>query len=444
MTMTDDPQEQLGVAGPEDQEALEAARLSQEAIAKDLSLWRIRLALLRRAFNRNWALFKASRIGLVGIAVIGIFALMAILQPILVQGLTPFTAVVVVLLIISAFFFARSQVAKRFESNGARIGANVVGVLAGLSIGWLFFVLNGAWIPGIYDPVVGYDAPVISRTVVDEVVDPATEISFREALLTEPLVQLGDVLDIPAQPAPPSICAFTDRPDPCYSHYLGTDPLGRDIMSQLMSGARTAFLLGTVAALVTVFIATSVGSISAYYGGAIDAFFMRFADLILMLPGLAILVVMGAVLDFQLWHLGLLLGLLGGFGGTAIVLKSQALSVKVKPFIDAARVAGGSNRRIITTHLVPNVMPLSFLYMMFAVSSAIASEAILSFLGILNIDMSWGIMVLIASAQGYILTGAKFWWLIFPAGVAVTGLAAAFFLVGRAMDEVVNPRLRAR
>jgi len=197
--------------------------------------------------------------------------------------------------------------------------------------------------------------------------------------------------------------------------------------------------------LVTVFIATSVGSVAAYYGGTTDAIFMRLADLLLMLPQLALLIALSSVfLDFHLWHLAILIGVLGGFGGTAIVLKSQALSVKVKPFIDAARIAGGSNMRIIFTHLIPNVLPLSFLYMMFTVTGAIATEATLSFLGLLNVDMSWGIMLQLAQNQGYLISGGNFWWLLFPAGASVTLLSAAFYLVGRGMDEVVNPRLRGR
>ena len=150
-----------------------------------------------------------------------------------------------------------------------------------------------------------------------------------------------------------------------------------------------------------------------------------------------------ALLSVDLVMLGLIIGLLNGFGGTAIILKSQALSVKVKPFVEAARVAGGNNWHIIFRHIIPNVLPLSFLYMMFTVTEAIALEATLSFFGLLNVDMSWGLMIQIAQVEGYLLRFDT-WWLIVPPGLAVTLLAAAFFLVGRAMDEVVNPRLRAR
>jgi peptide/nickel transport system permease protein len=241
----------------------------------------------------------------------------------------------------------------------------------------------------------------------------------------------GHDLTAVEQPAPPS-----------WKHLLGTDPLGRDVLSQLMSSTGSEFLLGITAALVTVSIATSVGAIAAYYGGVVDAFFMRLADIIIMLPTISLLIVLTALFGLNLFQLALVLGLLAGFGGTAVVLKSQALSITVKPYIEAARVAGGSQFHIIFVHIVPNLLPLSLLYMMFTVTAAIFSEAVLSFFGILNIRMSWGIMIHTASSGGYLLGGTRYWWLIIPAGASITLLTSAFYLVGRALDEVVNPRLR--
>ncbi len=340
-------------------------------------LWRIRLRLARKTFGRNWRMFVVNKIGVIGLSVIALFAVMGVLHPIL---------------------------------------------------------MATAWDPAIYDPVTGYDAPTAEYLVVDEVQDPSSEMDLATAkLMSNPFVKVGEVLSIPEQPAAPS-----------GTHWLGTDPLGRDILSQLMYGARAAFLMGGIAAFTAVVIATTIGSIAAFYGGWTDGLLMRFADLILLVPLIPVLIVVGALFTLTLPLLGVLIGLLSGFGGTAIVLKSQALSVTVKPFVDAARVAGGSNRHIILRHIIPNVLPLSFLYMMFTVTEAIALEATLSFLGLMNVQMSWGIMIFTAHSQGYLLSGTDYWWLLFPAGLAVTLLAASFFLVGRAMDEVINPRLRAR
>ena len=341
------------------------------------ALWRIRLRLFFKTFRRNWKLFTANKIGVVGLWIIVFFAGMALIHPLL---------------------------------------------------------MGRVWDPAVYDPVKGYDAPVAEYTVVEVVEDPLEEMDLMTARIrSNPFVKLGDTVRIPQQPAPPS-----------KAHWLGTDPLGRDILSQLMYSARAAFLMGFIAAFVTVIIATWVGAVAAYFGGWIDSGLMRFADLILLVPLIPILIVVGALFTLTLPLLGVIIGVLSGFGGTAIVLKSQALQVSVKPFIDAARVAGGSRWHIISRHIVPNVMPLSFLYMMFTVTSAISLEATLSFLGLMNVQMSWGIMIHTAHSQGYLLSGTSYWWLLIPAGFAVTLLAAAFFLVGRAMDEVINPRLRAR
>ena len=342
-------------------------------------LWRIRLRLLWRGFKKNWSLFAENRIGLVGLFIIGVFAVMAIAHPILMATV------------------------------------------------W------GGDNREIYDPVIGYDAVVKEFVVVEEVTDPSSEIELIDARFTNINAKIGDVVEQPQQPAAPS-----------RKHLLGTDPIGRDVLSQVMFSTRAAFFLGMVAALVTVFIATTVGSVAAFFRGFVDSFLMRVADLILLMPLIPILIVIGGFWTIELWQLGVIIGILNGFGGVAIVLRSQALAVSVKPFVDAARVAGGSRWHLIFRHVIPNVLPLSFLYMMFGVTEAISLEAVLSFFGLLNVEMSWGLMISIAQAEGYLLRGLDVWWLLFPAGLAVTFLAAAFFLVGRAMDEVVNPRLRKR
>jgi peptide/nickel transport system permease protein len=301
-----------------------------------IRITRIRLAV--RGFREAWSVFVESRIGVLGLAIIVLFALMAISHPILMATI---------------------------------------------------------WDAAIYDPVTGY------------------------------------AFDQVAQPAPPS-----------WKHPLGTDSLGRDVLSQLLSSTRSEFILGITAALVTVAIGTTVGAVAAYFGGIADTAFMRLADLIVALPGISLLIVLSALFELNLFFLAITLGVLGGFGGAAIILKSQALSVKVKPYIEAARVAGGGNFHIIFVHIVPNLLPLSLLYMMFTVTAAIFSEAVLSFLGLLDLRMSWGIMIHTASTGGYLLGGTSYWWLIIPTGVSITLLCSAFYLVGRALDEVVNPRLR--
>ena len=256
-------------------------------------------------------------------------------------------------------------------------------------------LMSSVWEPSVYDPVVGYS--------YDEV----------------------------RQPAPPSP-----------RHLLGTDPLGRDVLSQLMFSARSEFLLGLLAAIVTVTIGTSVGAVAAYFGGVVDMLLMRLADIMIMMPGISVLIVLSALIGVEHLELALIIGILSGFGGTGVVLKSQALSVVVKPYIEAARIAGGGPFHIIFVHIVPNLLPLSFLYMMFTVTGAIFSEAVLSFLGLLDVRMSWGLMIHTTESAGYLLQVTEYWWLIFPASLSITLLCSSFYLVGRSLDEVVNPRLR--
>jgi peptide/nickel transport system permease protein len=351
-----------------------------EGLAKT-PLWRIRWRLFRRSFGTTWGLFRENKMGMFGLALIGLFAVMAIIHPIL---------------------------------------------------------MATVWDPAVYDPVNGYDAVSTEYTVVETVTDPTSEIDLNTARLElNPTVDVGDVITIPVQPAPPTI---SDD----HWHLLGTDSRGRDILSQLLYSTRAAFFLGAVAALTTVLIATTVGAIAAYFGGWIDGSLMRFADLVLLMPLLPVLILLSAMLEITMVTLGIMIGVLSGFGGVAIVLKSQALSVKVKSYIDAAKVAGGGDMHVIFRHIVPNVLPLSFLFMMFGVTEAIAIEATLSFFGLLNVPMTWGIMINNAQTNGYLLSGTSYWWLLFPAGLAVSFLCFAFFLVGRGMDEVINPRLRAR
>jgi peptide/nickel transport system permease protein len=237
---------------------------------------------------------------------------------------------------------------------------------------------------------------------------------------------------------------FTHPAPPSARHLLGTDSIGRDILSQLMYSTRNEFVLGLLAAVITVTIATSIGAIAAYFGRWVDALIMRLADLINILPFLALLVVLSSFIRMDMWMLALVIGILSGFGGTTIIFKAQAMTIMVKPYIEAARVAGGSPWHIIFYHIVPNLMPLAFLNMMFTVTGAIFTEAALSFFGLINIRVSWGIMIYTTQTSGYMLRSIEYWYLIFPAGLSITLLCSAFYLVGRALDGVVNPRLRQR
>ena len=228
---------------------------------------------------------------------------------------------------------------------------------------------------------------------------------------------------------------------PSGNQYLwGTDNQGRDILSQFIWGSRIALIVGFAAALLTVGIGLVVGLIAGYIGRRTDVVLMRFTDVILVLPTLPLLIILAAVLGSSIGNIILVISLLG-WPGVARTIRAEILSLKERPYIQSAKVTGASSARIMFRHLTPNVMPLVFLYMTFSVSGAILFEAALSFLGLGDINTpSWGTML--STVQQSDLLRA-YWWLL-PPGLGITLISLAFFLVGRAFEQVINPRLRAR
>jgi peptide/nickel transport system permease protein len=228
---------------------------------------------------------------------------------------------------------------------------------------------------------------------------------------------------------------------PSGNQYLwGTDLQGRDIFSQFIWGSRIALIVGFSAALLSVGIGLVVGLVAGYLGRKTDIVLMRFTDVILVLPTLPLLIILAAVLGSSIWNIILVIALLA-WPSTARVIRSEILSLKERPYIQSARVTGASSVRIMFRHLTPNVMPLVFLYMTFAVSGAILFEAALSFIGLGDPNTpSWGQML--STVQQADLLRA-YWWLL-PPGLGITVLSLAFFLTGRAFEQIINPRLRTR
>ncbi len=227
---------------------------------------------------------------------------------------------------------------------------------------------------------------------------------------------------------------------PSMKHWLGTDFMGRDILSQLLAGARIAFLVGVSAAFMTVVLGTAIGMTAGYMGRAVDTFLMRVADIIMVMPTLLFVLMLAALFgQLNIWTIVLIIGLFR-WPGVSRVIRSQTLSLKQRPFIEAARVAGAGHVRIIFRHIMPNVLPLSFLYMTFRVTSAITIEAALAFLGFGDPGtVSWGMMLQWVWKTGHMFQ-APYWLL--PPGICISLITLSFYMLGRAMDEVLDPRLR--
>jgi peptide/nickel transport system permease protein len=227
---------------------------------------------------------------------------------------------------------------------------------------------------------------------------------------------------------------------PSLRHWLGTDFIGRDILAQLLAGARIAFMVGLSSAFISIFLGTTIGMIAGYAGRTIDMLLMRLADMIMVMPTLLVVLILASLFgQLSIWTIVLLIALFR-WPGVSRVIRAQTLTLKQRPFIEAARVAGASHTRIIFRHIMPNVLPLSLLYMTFRVTSAIIIEAALAFLGFGDPGtVSWGMMLQWVWKTGHMFQ-APYWLL--PPGICISLLTLSFFMLGRAMDEVLDPRLR--
>lgn len=227
---------------------------------------------------------------------------------------------------------------------------------------------------------------------------------------------------------------------PGSTYLLGTTSLGRDIFSQLIIGTRGALLIGLSAAIIVVGIGTIVGLISGYFGGWVDALLMRLADVAFGIPFLPFVIVLSAFLSPSIWNVVLGMALLL-WADTARVIRSQVLSLRTRAYVDAARVAGSSDLRILFKHIAPNILPLSFLYGSISIGWAILAEASISFLGFGDADsISWGYMLQDAYASQALSRGAYHWFV--PPGIAIVLVVVAGFFISRGYEEILFPRLK--
>lgn len=231
---------------------------------------------------------------------------------------------------------------------------------------------------------------------------------------------------------------------PSSSHLLGTDGTGRDILSQLLYGSQNSFRVGIAAALIAVTLSTLLGGIAGYFGGFPDAVLMGISDVFVLLPALIVMLILGLIFRMDWLMVAVTFGLLTGLGRQAIVVKSQTLLLKSRPFIDAARTAGGSSFHILRKHIMPGLLPLALVHAVMTVVGAVLTESLLAYFSRTQDYMSWGTMIWIGQRTFRMFSFTGQWQTIVPPAVAIMLFCGSFYMVGRALDEVLNPRLRKR
>jgi peptide/nickel transport system permease protein len=225
---------------------------------------------------------------------------------------------------------------------------------------------------------------------------------------------------------------------PSFGHPLGTDQLGRDVLSRMIWGARISLKVGFVATGIAMLIGTILGAASGYYGRWVDATIMRFVDIMLCFPTFFLILAVIAILEPSIWNIMIVIGLTGWMGITRLV-RADFISLKERDFISAARVIGASDFRIIFVHILPNAMASVLVATTLGIAGAILTESALSFLGI-------GVQPPIPS-WGNILTAGKdnidiAWWLSLYPGLAILITVLGYNLLGEGIRDSLDPRLR--
>jgi peptide/nickel transport system permease protein len=229
---------------------------------------------------------------------------------------------------------------------------------------------------------------------------------------------------------------------PSGKYWLGTDDNGRSVLTLLIWGARISLFVGLMATLISMVIGTVLGLISGYFGGWIGAVTFRLTEWFLVIPFLPLAIVLASVLGRGLFNIVIVIGVTS-WPGTALLIRSQTLSIKERAYIERARAIGAGRWHQMSKHVLPNVMPMVFANTTLTVAIAILSETTLSFLGLGDpTRTSWGTMLDGAYHTGAITTGC--WWYVLPPGICVVLVVLAFTLIGQALEEILNPRLRAR
>ena len=226
---------------------------------------------------------------------------------------------------------------------------------------------------------------------------------------------------------------------PSWNHLMGTDNVGRDVLSRVMWGGRISLAVGFVAAVIAILVGVLVGGLAGYFGGRFDDLLMRFTDAFMVIPTFFLVLLIVSMFGTAITNIMIVLGLTS-WPQTARIARAEFLSLSKMEFVDAARVLGAGSARIMFRHILPNALPSILVALSMRVAGAILNEAALSFLGLGDINViTWGQML--HGAIRYMTVG---WWMaIFP-GLFIFLTVLAFNTVGDGLTDALNPRLRHR
>lgn len=224
---------------------------------------------------------------------------------------------------------------------------------------------------------------------------------------------------------------------PCWSYPLGTDDLGRDVLTRILFGARISLLVGFVSVGIATLIGVILGALGGFYGSWVDSVIMRFVDIMLCFPTFFLILAVIAFLEPSIWNIMIIIGLTSWMG-VARLVRAEFLSLRERDFVFAARALGALDLRIIFLHILPNAMSPVLVAATLGVAGAILTESALSFLGIgvQPPTPSWGNMLIIGKQT----LGSAWWLSVFP-GLAILLTVLGYNLLGEGIRDALDPRL---
>jgi peptide/nickel transport system permease protein len=236
---------------------------------------------------------------------------------------------------------------------------------------------------------------------------------------------------------PTAIDVYNVLSAPGTSHLLGTDELGRDVLSRMIWGSRVSLKVGFVAVGIAISIGIIIGALSGFYGGKTDAILMRFVDIMLAFPTFFLILAIIALVESSISTIMIVIGFTGWMDVSRLV-RAEILGLKERDFVLAAKAIGANDLRVIFRHILPNALSPVFVSATFGVAGAILVESGLSFLGlgIRPPEPSWG--NILASGKDYITVA---WWLSLYPGFAILITVLSYNLVGEGLRDALDPRL---